>query len=199
MLKTTVEGESLLHRQLWRVVELQAGLSAERTAGSFYANLVAMVFAFHTIEAYLNFVGERLAPEIWQDERNFFRKEPYRGFDGKLRKVLELVGFPWFEPVPRPLKTVLELKDLRDIITHAKPEKLTKPIYHPDNTEPPWIVSTLNQLVTEQTRSAAISDVEQFLEHVHSLALPKVKDAWFGSKALRGPLQYVVRQTTKVC
>jgi len=172
MLKTTVEGESLLHRQLWRVVELQAGLSAERKVGSFYTDLVAMVFAFHTIEAYLNFVGERLAPEIWQPERNSFRKEPYRGFDGKLRKVLELVGFPWLDPVPRPLKTVLELKELRDIIAHAKPEKFTDPIYHPDNTEPPWVVPTHSQLVTEQTRSVAISDVEQFLEHVHSLALP---------------------------
>lgn len=199
MLKTTVEGESLIHRQLWRIVELQDDLSAERQVGSFYTDLVAMVFAFHTIEAYLNFVGERLAPEIWQDERNFFRKEPYRGFGGKLRKVMELVGLPGLDPASRPLKTVLELKKLRDTIAHAKPEKLVDPIYHSEKTEPPPVVSTLSQLVAEQKRAVAISDVKQFLEHVHSLALPKVKDVRFGSEALHGPLQYVVRQTTKDC
>jgi hypothetical protein len=48
-----------------------------------------MVFGFQTVEAYLNFVGERLAPEIWDDERNYFRREPYRGWDGKLRKVMD--------------------------------------------------------------------------------------------------------------
>lgn len=201
MLKTTVAGESLLHRQLWRVVELQAGLSAERKVGSFYTDLVTMVFAFHTIEAYLNFVGERLAPEIWQDERNFFRKEPYRGFNGKLRKVLELVGLPWLEPALRPLKTILELKELRDLIAHAKPEnfseKFKEPIRHPDDMEPPFVVPALNQLVTEQTRAVAISDVEQFIDQVHRLAAPKVNDLWFGSQALRGPLQYTIRQTTK--
>jgi hypothetical protein len=197
MLKTSVEGESLLHRRLWRVVELQVSLSAERKVGSFYTDLVAMVFAFHTIEAYLNFVGERLAPDIWQDEQNFFRNEPYRGFNGKLRKVLELVELPWSKHAPRPLKTVLELKYLRDIIAHAKPEKFLDPITHPDGTEPPPIVPELDQLVTEQTRAMAIKDVEQFLNQVHDLASHKVNDIWFGSQALHGPSQHVARRTIK--
>jgi hypothetical protein len=46
-----------------------------------------MVFAFHTLDAYLNYAGEHLAPEIWQNEGEFFAKQPYRGFDGKIRKV----------------------------------------------------------------------------------------------------------------
>jgi hypothetical protein len=65
MLETTFNGESLLHRELWRVVEMQ-GEFAERRGErwAFYTDLVAMVFAFHTVEAYLNFVGGLLAPTI---------------------------------------------------------------------------------------------------------------------------------------
>jgi len=80
-----------------------------------------MVFGFLTVEAYLNFVGERLAPGIWQDERNYFRREPFRGWDGKLRKVMELVEMPWPATITRPLKTILELRELRDRIAHPKP------------------------------------------------------------------------------
>lgn len=200
MLKTTVrEGETLLHRQLWRVVEIQASLSNERIKGSFYTDLVAMVFAFHTIEAYLNFVGKHLDPNIWKNERIFFRKEPYRGFEGKLKKVLELVECPPVNKDIRPFKTVLELKYLRDKIAHASPEGHSEadPIFHPENTEPPLVMSELSKLVTKQARCMAISDVEQFIEQVHSLALQKVSNPMFGKEALRGPTQYVVRHTTR--
>ena len=57
--------------------------------------VVAMVFAVHTVEAYRNFIGECLDPADWADERNYFRNEPYRGFEGKVKKVLELVGLPF--------------------------------------------------------------------------------------------------------
>ncbi len=68
--------------------------------------MVARVFAYHTVEAYLNYVGERIAPEIWADERNYFKNEPYRGALGKLRQVMDLVGMPW-TPDARPLRTWL--------------------------------------------------------------------------------------------
>src|SRR5688572_20133205 len=90
--QTTVEGERFIHKELWRVVERQLDHAKRIPSGAFYDHLVAMTFAFHTLEAYLNYVGEKLAPDIWKDERNYFRKEPFRGFDGKVRKVLELVG-----------------------------------------------------------------------------------------------------------
>jgi hypothetical protein len=62
---------------------------------------------------------EELAPEIWQDERSFFRREPYRGWEGKLRKVMELVTLPWPDQFTRRLKTIPELKQLRDPILSA--------------------------------------------------------------------------------
>jgi hypothetical protein len=197
MLKTTSEGQTFPHRLLWEIVEEQARFAGAREREWSKPALVAMVFAFHTVEAYLNFAGDHLAPEIWQDERNYFRKEPYRGWDGKLRKVMELVGMPWPEPIERPLKTILELRELRDLIAHPKPEKLTSEILHVEGTEAPFLVSTLRSKFTPKDKlTRAVHDVEQFLNHIHGLAAPKVDDIWFGSEALRGPDEHSWGTTT---
>jgi hypothetical protein len=142
VLRTTSEGATVPHRFLWGIVEGQAKLVAERESEWSGPALVAMVFGFHTVEAYLNFVGERLAPDVWQDERNYFRKMPYRGWDGKLRKVMELVGMPWPEPIGRPIKTILELRELRDLTAHSKPEKISVDIVHSEGTSPIFPVSS---------------------------------------------------------
>jgi hypothetical protein len=153
--------------------------------------------AFHTVEAYLNFIGDHLAPEIWEDERNFFRREPYRGWDGKLRKVMELVEMPWPHPIERPLKTILELRDLRDLIAHPKPEKLNSETLHAEGTEAPFLASTLRSKFTPKDKvGKAVHDVEQFLNHIHRLALPRVDDILFGTDALRGPDEHSWGSTT---
>lgn len=203
MLKTTYEGKELIHRRLWDIVEEEAKLASEREREWFNPSLVAMVFASHTVEAYLNFVGELLAPEIWKDERNYFRNEPYRSWDGKLRKVMELVGLPW-SPEDRPLKTILELKDLRDLIAHGRPEKLEGEILHADDTESPFPASTLVSLVTPKEKLTMIlPDVEQFLNQIHTRAAPKVEDeSWVVGEALRealgGPPAYSAGSTTLI-
>ena len=177
MLKTSSAGETFPHRLLWEIVEEQARLATERERDWSKPALVAMVFGFHTVEAYLNFVGERLAPEIWQDERNYFRREPYRGWDGKLRKVMELVGMPWPELVERPLATILELRELRDLIAHPKPEKLTSEIVHAEGTEAPFLISTLCSKFTPKDKLArAVSDLEHFLNQVHHFGGPRSLD-----------------------
>ncbi|MGA8313238.1 MAG: hypothetical protein WB755_24655 [Terriglobales bacterium] len=197
-MRTTSEGEEILHRVLWQIVEEESQRSAAIQQGWFNPAVVAMVFAFHTVEAYMNYVGERLAPEIWKDERNYFRKEPYRGWDGKLRKVMDLVGLS-LAPEDRPLKTILELRDVRDLIAHGKAEKLTGEVAHPAGTEAPAPVSTVRQMVIPEGKlGAALADVEQFLNQIHQLARTKVdvSDVWFGVHPLRGPSEYVVRSTT---
>ena len=77
-LRTTYDGRKVLRRQLWEIVHQQAGVAACRERDWFRPSLVATVFAFHTVEEYLNFVGERLAPQLWADERNYTKEDPYR-------------------------------------------------------------------------------------------------------------------------
>jgi hypothetical protein len=188
MLDTKYKARSFLHRELWRVVAMQGEIATERQGrGKFYNDLVAMVFALHTVEAYLNFIGELLAPAIWKDERNYFRKQPYRGFEGKLRKVMELVSLP-LAPDVRPLKTVLELKELRDLIAHPKTEQLGGSVKTRGREVPfPLAVFTLEKKVTGDACAVAVNDVEEFLDRIHTAVGPKVDDIWSGTRALRGP------------
>jgi hypothetical protein len=158
-----------------------------------------MVFAFHTVEAYLNYVGGKLAPEIWPNERKCFSKVPYCGFEGKLRKVMELVGLEWeVEAAKRPLQTILELKNLRDKIAHGKSEKLVGEVLHRNDELSPFPVLTKRSLVTLKEKLAPVlPDVEEFLNLIQVRAQPMVKrDVWFRKEALRGPKTYSVGGTT---
>jgi len=68
-----------------------------------------------------------------------------------MRRVLDLVGIAW-APDARPLKTVLELKKIRDLIAHGKPEKLRAEVIHPLNTDAPYPTSALRDLVAPKRR-----------------------------------------------
>lgn len=205
-LKTHFEGRELIHRHLWAIVEEEAKLANERTQGWRGPTLVAMVFAFHTVEAYLNFAGELLAPELWRHERDFFGKEPYRGWNGKLKKVMELVALPAPERGARPLKTILELKRLRDLIAHGKSEWLAgEDVQYSDALA--WFpLSTLDKMITPKEKlKTVLQDVEKFLDHIHRLAKAQLESIaatraaeinWFGDSALRGPGSYVESSTS---
>lgn len=189
MLRTEFEGEEFTHRLLWRIVKEQAEEAEVRTEGWFSPGLVAHVFGYHTVEAYLNYVGERIAPGEWKDERSYFKKEPYRGALGKLRKVMDLTAVPW-KPEDRPLATILKLKDIRDLIAHGKPEKFSGEVFHPMETLAPYPVSGFHRVVeSKDTLNVLLQDVEAFLDEIQKRARPllKVRDVSFGESALRGP------------
>ena len=170
-----------------------------------YPIIVCEVFAFHTIEAYINFIGEWIAPDIWKDERNYFRKEPYRGWDGKLRNVLELVGLTADFTTP-PTSTVMDLRSIRDIIAHGKAESISGEQIHVCDAEQPILPpSTLTTAVAVREELPGIlTDVEAFLDGIHTRAAPIVekvwgqtdKAIWFGTQALRGTARYSRRLTT---
>ena len=194
MTSIRIEGESFLHRKLWCVVERQIEHATSNYQGSFYDELVAMVFALHTLEAYLNFAGERLAPEVWKNEREYFRKEPYRGFQGKLKKVMEIAELPAQDETARPYSTINKLKKLRDLIAHAKTEKIG-PIDFPEEAISMFPATTLDNLVLPGSAMTAKEDIEQFIELLHEHARKKTNDVWFKGKALKGVHQYNVKHT----
>lgn len=187
---TSIEGEHFLYRTLWQVVVRQVEHAEANPKGAFYDHLVAMVFAFHTLEAYLNHVGQKLDPDTWKDERNFFRKEPYRGFDGKVRKVLDLVGIP--EPLrdQKPYSSIWVLKDLRDLIAHAKTERIEATYHHRADQMAPFHTPYLTKSVAASASALVWQDVHDFIETVHRHARPLVTDVWFGSEALEGPISH---------
>jgi hypothetical protein len=194
MLVTTYEAEDLPHRLMWSIVKEQAALAEERERDWSNASLIAMVFAFHAMEAYLNYVGLRLAPEIWENERGHFQKS---GFKGKLHEVLDRAGLPW-EPSKRPLQTVVGLQKLRNAIAHGKPEKRVGSVQHPEGTLPPYPAFFLRSLFTPKSKMLkAVHDVEELGNAIQKAAKPMLKaaDVWFGKEAFQGPHSYSSRHT----
>jgi hypothetical protein len=175
-------GRVFIYRHLWQVVEKQFSHSEER----FSNDLVAIVFAFHTLEAYLNTVGEILAPDIWGKEREFFKKDPYRGFYGKLKKILELVRISENE-ISRLSPTVKWLKEFRDQISHGKVWDYS----FEENQNKDMFWSPLHGMVTHQRATKIRDDVVALIELIHSKANRKKGKPFFDSKALENVMQVV--------
>jgi hypothetical protein len=197
MLRTSIDGEFFLHKELWRVVGRQIEHAAANPQGALYDDLVAMVFASHALEAFLNCAGDRLAPDFWKNERQHFRAT---GFAGKLQKVLELCGIAEPAKDSRPYKTVWELKALRDRIAHAKPEKFAETFDHPDPVELPIYRAPLDGLVTHEAALRAAEDIKAVAELIHAAAKEKVEggDPWFQTSALEGALYHSTGGTTVI-
>jgi hypothetical protein len=198
MLTTAYEGEDLPHRLMWAIVEEQATLAKERERDWSHAALISMVFAFHAMEAYLNYVGLRLAPEIWSDEKKYFAKS---GFNGRLREVMERSGLSW-NPGKRPLQTVLQLKKLRDAIAHGKPEKLAGNVVHAEDAAAPYPKFKLRPMFTPKSKmERAVHDVEQLANEIQIHAKQKLEesgmeDVWFRNEAFQGPQSFSVSGTS---
>lgn len=156
--------------------------------GSLYDDLIAMVFAFHALEAYLNYIGEHLAPEVWANEREFFQKQPYRGFDGRIRKIFELCEIAESDRGTRPYSTVWLLKDLRDFIAHGKTEKISQVVEHGAHEEAPWAKTQLSEYVTKERAYEARDDIAAIAQQIHDAARPRVNDIWFGKGPFDGLL-----------
>ncbi len=196
---TTYEGIWYTHRLLWQIVEEQAALARERDREWVNPSLVAVTFAFHALEAYVNFAGEHLASDLWADEQNSFRKEPYRGWKGKLRKALELTNVPW-EPDARPLKTVLDLHELRDSIAHGKAERFSGTFDHDadiDELMPTSPNSKIRSMVLPKTKlDEVLKDVRSLLDQMHPTVAANVSDPFFKATAVGGPAAWMSRSTS---
>jgi len=203
LLLTKIEGENFTHKSLWSVVDRQIENAEARQAGSLFDLLPAMVFALLSFEAYLNFLGERLAPEIWRDERNFFKKVPYRGFEGRVRKVFELCKTPEMDRAERPYSTIWKLKELRDLIAHGKSEKISMTLEHQDDASRSFHNIELYKLVSLENAYQAREDIYVVSLKLHSAArealdgsTPRRTDPWFGTDPFAGSRGFSVGNTT---
>ena len=193
---TTIEGENLPHRVLWLCALKQLEVAKAVSPGHKYFHLTAMLMAYLTYEAYLNFAGSRVAPADWKNERAFFAKPGYWGAKGKLKRLLEVAGLPPVDESSDQYKTILSLKVLRDHASHAKPERYVVRTEHPVTAEAEFFgPNLLGDAVSPELAAQAIEHVGHFLEQLHTSLRPSVKDIWFGDSALKGVTGYAVGKT----
>jgi len=198
--KTTIKGELFTHKILWECCELNcqaAEKAAAEKTGTIYWELTEMLMAYLTYEAYINFLGDRVAPEAWRNEREFFNNDPYRGIAGKLKKITEVCYIRDLKKGERPYQTVNELCKLRDYLSHGKPDKYEIEIAHSRRNQPSLFHSNLYELVTPEKMKRALEDVKSFIDFLHHTAAPYVKDTLFGDKPLDGIIEHSAGDTSK--
>jgi hypothetical protein len=186
MVRTTRQGERFVYRELWRVVVRQLQHANLHKRGAFYDHLVAMVFAFHTVEAYVNFLGERLQPGIWARKP----RRPYTTFERKLDDLMKLLNVPKSNRPANLVDAIWDLKLLRDLIAHGKSESILRTIEHTSDEEPPMEESFLQSQVTAKRAAKSAQDAKRFIEWLHGVARTTMPgDVWLRADALRGVLQ----------
>jgi hypothetical protein len=182
IVETTIRGEIFTYRVLWDccLAQLQTAKRRKTQAQSFYIS--AMLMAYLTYEAYINFLGDRFAPDIWVQERKIFNGKEYRGIQGKLKYLSERIPINGIIDGKRPMQSIQKLKKLRDFLSHGRIDKYETTIKHKRDNDPPLFgqYGKIDKLVTPELAEITIMDVKSFMEFLHSQARNHTEDMWFG-------------------
>jgi hypothetical protein len=112
-----VDEEIYTHEILWRSSSnllLQAEADEEK---AHYFLMPALLISFLAFEAFVNFCGHVLLPNLWKEEKKNFQG---KGLEGKLGAVLKrLPAFRWAKDSP-PYQTIKNLEAFRHMVAHGK-------------------------------------------------------------------------------
>jgi len=184
-----IKGEGFTHQYLWNCAKTLLLQPETKSPKDGYFQMAGMVMAYFVYEAYLNLVGARVDREAWQNERQFFSRQPYRGTDGKLRRICEEIGIE-IERDKRPFKTILELARLRNFLAHGKREVYAYDVDVKKGQDPDMFDGlSIYKMVTRTKSDRALIDIEEFIEYLHAkIAEKRPNDRMFKGKALKFPL-----------
>jgi len=167
---------------LWTCVQLHVRLESQTQDKDhrLAARLSALVFAFLTLEAYLNHLGIKTRADLWEgkNEREYFsgRKDingqRYFGPIGKLQFLCSECGLVYDE-TSEEMQTIRKLKEFRDLLAHGKTEEDVLPISCPSGQTPELIVPEVWHYVQSDLRQSACLHVKKVIERLHEAALVK--------------------------
>ena len=186
------KGEEYVHKAVWLVAKRQLTHAEAHPKGALLDHLVALVFVSHALEGYANYLGEKVAPALWQDERERFGKT---GLAGKLDALHEVCGLPRLERGRRPWSTIRGLKRLRDGIAHPRTKTTTTRTEYVEGKEPPLFArSWLEDVVSKAKAVRAMEDAKAIVDRLHEAAMARFPYAGLLPEGLEGILS--MRSTT---
>lgn len=177
------EGEEYVHKTVWRVAQRQLANAEANPTGGMMDYLVALVFVSHAMEGYANYLGDKVAPEIWKDERTRFPG----GLTDKFEALHEICALPAIERGNRPWQTIRGLKELRDSIAHPRIRVACKKTEFVADKEPPLFAkSWLDSVVSKTMAVRAIEDAHAIADRLHNAAMTRFPRAGLLPGALDG-------------
>lgn len=186
---------SFAHRILWDSMNRHLTISNEHVGDSWMLHLSAGLLGAAAFEAYLNYLGGEILPDVWANERQFFSSDAYKGTRGKLKKrIAEELGYRPPPAAHKPFTGWLELVSLRDKLVHARPKKVTYRTAHPANGFPKLPSSWLYQEASAEKVRSLIAHTETLATELHTLVLrSEFQDVIFGSHPFEGAMGFGTR------
>lgn len=162
--------ETYNHRILWAAAERNLRLATSSNEDAKFFALGAMVLFFAAFEGYLNWLGIRIAPEVWEGEKQFFSSSSFQGTLGKYRFLAKILCLPNPDPSKRPFQTAKNLHKLRDMVAHPKAETGERLVKFTEGHFPPHYQSELEKKVSPEAAGRAKDDIEKLAEELHRKA-----------------------------
>lgn len=179
--------ETYNHRILWGAAERNLRLSTPSNNDAKFFSLSAMFLFFVAFEGYLNWLGTRIAAEVWKDERQFFSRAPYQGTLGKYRFLAKILQLPDPNPGQGAFKTATDLRNLRDMVAHSKPEAGERQVKVKEGYFPKSYQSELEKKISPTAARRAENDLKKLAEELHCRAREAYSANVHESKAF-GPI-----------
>ena len=162
--------EKYNYRILWGAAERNLRLAVPSNKDAKFFSLGAMFLFFAAFEGYLNWLGTRIVPEVWEDEKQFFSRTPYQGTLGKYRFLAKILHLPDPDPGQGAFQTAKDLLVLRDMVAHPKPEACEKQVKFKEGYFPPHYQSELGKKVSPGAANRARDHLKELAEALHSEA-----------------------------
>lgn len=159
--------EAYNHRILWGAADRNLSLATSQNEDAKFFALGAMFLFFAAFEGYLNWLGTRIAPEVWEDERQFFSRSPFQGPLGKYIFLAKILHLPNPDSSNGPLQTAHDLYKLRNMVAHPKAEAGEKQVKFRDGCLPPRYKSELEKKVSPDAATRAKDHLEKLAEQLH--------------------------------
>lgn len=156
------------HRILWAAAERNVALANDpnNQDAKFFA-LGSMFLFFAAFEGYLNWLGTRIAPEVWKEEREFFSRSPFKGTLGKYRFLATILRLPDPDPSQGPFQTATDLLKLRDMVAHPKSEAGERSVKCRKGDFPQHYQSELEKKVSADAATRARDHLKELADALH--------------------------------
>lgn len=185
--------ETYNHRILWGAALRNLLLATSSNKDTKFFALASMLLSILAFEGYLNWLGSRIAPEVWENERQLFSAGSSRGTLGKYRFLAKLLRLPTPDPSQGAFQTAKQLLKLRDKIVHPKTEAGERFVKFKEGHFPPRYQSELEKEVSPDAATRAKDHLEKLAEELHREAQLAYSGNVHETHAFRGPLS---RETT---
>jgi hypothetical protein len=164
-------------------------MAGDDLPGRAFPQLAASLFLYFAFEAFLNYLGNIVAPEVWNDERNFFTRGRggYRGTLGKLDFLMDELQVAR-DRRTRPYRTIVTLDKGRDALAHPRAEAIRRT----QRSTAPVPTAQIYRLADKNLFAAASADIQALATQLVDKGHPQ---GILGQHPFRGTMTWAVSWT----